>query len=347
MDGGEDGDEDDGDSSGYNADDEDEEEEEEEHLALADFAVVIPTDELVSPPEGIEPIIPPPSTGARITIRSYEVGESSTRGQGVDYWFADTVEAEMRHQAIRGVGYGIRDTWIDPIEAVPEIKPMTLEKVNTRVTELAKLHEHDTQDLYALLKDAQDGRNRISQRVSMDSQRVDLLMGDRMTLQETREVKKLEIDLWNLKVKGNDVPTYTNRFQELTLICTKFVANENEKIDKNFAPMRKGLTTKERLMIHPEATMDINNNPSRSRMLARSIIWGREKGNNMKDLCPSAQSANVITMALVLRSATSATRKLPKEMVVLNAELQDISREIVQSRGTRMREIRMLKDVEN
>nr|GEW61873.1 reverse transcriptase domain-containing protein [Tanacetum cinerariifolium] len=46
------------------------------------------------------------------------------------------------------------------------------------------------------------------------------------------EIKKLEIDLWNLKVKGNDVPTYTGRFQELTLICTKFVANETEKIDK-------------------------------------------------------------------------------------------------------------------
>nr|GEU60321.1 hypothetical protein [Tanacetum cinerariifolium] len=34
------------------------------------------------------------------------------------------------------------------------------------------------------------------------------------------------------EVKGNDVSTYTNRFQELTLMCTKFVANENEKIDK-------------------------------------------------------------------------------------------------------------------
>nr|GEY72035.1 hypothetical protein [Tanacetum cinerariifolium] len=34
------------------------------------------------------------------------------------------------------------------------------------------------------------------------------------------------------EVKGNDVPTYTNRFQELTRICTKFVANENKKIDK-------------------------------------------------------------------------------------------------------------------
>nr|GFA83633.1 hypothetical protein [Tanacetum cinerariifolium] len=46
------------------------------------------------------------------------------------------------------------------------------------------------------------------------------------------ELKKLNIELWNLKVKGNDVPTYTNHFQELTLICTKFVANENKKIDK-------------------------------------------------------------------------------------------------------------------
>ncbi|GJY89037.1 putative reverse transcriptase domain-containing protein [Tanacetum coccineum] len=46
------------------------------------------------------------------------------------------------------------------------------------------------------------------------------------------EIKKLEIELWNLKVKGNDVPTYSERFQELTLICTKFVANETEKVDK-------------------------------------------------------------------------------------------------------------------
>ncbi|GKE91086.1 hypothetical protein Tco_1572181, partial [Tanacetum coccineum] len=40
-------------------------------------------------------------------------------------------------------------------------------------------------DLYALLVDAQDIRSRISHRVDIDSQRVDLLTGDRMTLQET------------------------------------------------------------------------------------------------------------------------------------------------------------------
>ncbi|GJV14398.1 putative reverse transcriptase domain-containing protein [Tanacetum coccineum] len=34
------------------------------------------------------------------------------------------------------------------------------------------------------------------------------------------------------EVKGNDVPTYTERFQELTLICTKFVANKTKKVNK-------------------------------------------------------------------------------------------------------------------
>nr|GFA85232.1 reverse transcriptase domain-containing protein [Tanacetum cinerariifolium] len=69
------GDDDDGDSSGDDADDEDEDEEEEdEYLAPADLAIVIPTIELVSSPEGTEPVIPPPSTdttttGAKITVR--------------------------------------------------------------------------------------------------------------------------------------------------------------------------------------------------------------------------------------------------------------------------------------
>ncbi|GKF63701.1 hypothetical protein Tco_0187149, partial [Tanacetum coccineum] len=90
------------------------------------------------------------------TIRSrYEIGESSTarpiRGQGIDYGFVSMVDAEERRQGIRDVGYGIRDTWVDPVEAVPEIAPMTMGEVNTRVVELAELHEWDTQDLYALL----------------------------------------------------------------------------------------------------------------------------------------------------------------------------------------------------
>ncbi|GJY16677.1 putative reverse transcriptase domain-containing protein [Tanacetum coccineum] len=46
------------------------------------------------------------------------------------------------------------------------------------------------------------------------------------------DIQKLEIELWNIKVKGNDVPAYTECFQELTLICTKFCSNLTEKINK-------------------------------------------------------------------------------------------------------------------
>ncbi|GJT21531.1 hypothetical protein Tco_0891468 [Tanacetum coccineum] len=90
----------------------------------------------------------------------YEVGESSiarpTRGQGIYYGFVSTVDAEERRQGFRDVGYGIRDTWVDLEEVVPEKAPMTMGEVNTRVTELVKLYERDTHDLYALLEDAQD-----------------------------------------------------------------------------------------------------------------------------------------------------------------------------------------------
>nr|GEZ05971.1 hypothetical protein [Tanacetum cinerariifolium] len=145
----------------------------------------------------------------------YEVGESSTarptEGRGIDYGFVSTLDAEARRRGIREVGYGIRDTWIDPAETVPELAPMTVGEVNTRVTELVELHEHNTQDSYALLEDAKDSRTYISQR---------------------GEIKKLEIELWNLKVKENNVSAYTKRFQKLTLICTKCFADEAEKIDK-------------------------------------------------------------------------------------------------------------------
>nr|GEY89425.1 hypothetical protein [Tanacetum cinerariifolium] len=49
------------------------------------------------------------------------------------------------------------------------------------------------------------------------------------------EIKKLEIELWNLRVKGNDVVAYTQRFQELALMCTKFLADETEKKLRTYA----------------------------------------------------------------------------------------------------------------
>ncbi|GJQ98153.1 putative reverse transcriptase domain-containing protein [Tanacetum coccineum] len=370
----------------------------------------------------------------------YEIGESSTarpvRGQGIDYGFVSTVDDEERRQGIRDVGYGIRDTWVDPAEAFPEIAPMTVGEVSyftacrdetaagrlimgDRMTprdiwmveeeamlpreawSFARIESGDSlgasthhvhvqrdslsyaqQNELAALRET-DSRRRADVEISPDakllgvftlvialrtfvsyyvysdgtisckfSNHISIMFcllcsrqihgptnrggpntpinntnpnnmtpesiqamidqallrkatnrdgsysshGDnRRNVQTARpcfyadfmkcqplnfkgakgvvgltrwiekmesvfhisgcaienqvkfatctllgaaftwwngKIKKLEIELWNLNVKGNDVPTYTERFQELTLICTKFVANETEKVDK-------------------------------------------------------------------------------------------------------------------
>ncbi|GKA34344.1 hypothetical protein Tco_0720773, partial [Tanacetum coccineum] len=80
----------------------------------------------------------------------YEVGESSmaaprpTGDHGVDYGFIGTMDAEVRCQRAKEVGYGIRDVWVDPAEAVEEMASTTLKGVNDRVTELIAVQEHDT-----------------------------------------------------------------------------------------------------------------------------------------------------------------------------------------------------------
>ncbi|GJV63157.1 putative reverse transcriptase domain-containing protein [Tanacetum coccineum] len=46
------------------------------------------------------------------------------------------------------------------------------------------------------------------------------------------EIKKLEFEMWNLKVKGTDVVTYSQRFQELALMCDRMFPEEIDKVEK-------------------------------------------------------------------------------------------------------------------
>nr|GEX22455.1 reverse transcriptase domain-containing protein [Tanacetum cinerariifolium] len=46
------------------------------------------------------------------------------------------------------------------------------------------------------------------------------------------EIKKLEIKIWNLKVKGTDVVGYTQRFQELALMCGRMFLEESDEVEK-------------------------------------------------------------------------------------------------------------------
>ncbi|GJQ95997.1 hypothetical protein Tco_0007136 [Tanacetum coccineum] len=125
-----------------------------------------------SPPTS--PILPPEITlppqkrlGINLGPR-YEIGESSaaaaTRpigGRKADYRFVGTMDTKIRRQRAEEVGYRIRDVWVDPREAVKEVASMTLEGVDTRVTELTIVQEQDTQDIYVVIGDTQDRQTQI------------------------------------------------------------------------------------------------------------------------------------------------------------------------------------------
>nr|GEZ95611.1 hypothetical protein [Tanacetum cinerariifolium] len=46
------------------------------------------------------------------------------------------------------------------------------------------------------------------------------------------EIRKLEMEMWDLKVKGTDLASYTQRFQELALLCGRMFSEESDKIEK-------------------------------------------------------------------------------------------------------------------
>nr|GFA68549.1 putative reverse transcriptase domain-containing protein [Tanacetum cinerariifolium] len=46
------------------------------------------------------------------------------------------------------------------------------------------------------------------------------------------EIRKLEMELWELKVKGTDLESYTQRFQELAFLCGRMFFEESDKIEK-------------------------------------------------------------------------------------------------------------------
>nr|GFA96284.1 hypothetical protein [Tanacetum cinerariifolium] len=218
--------------SGDDADEEDEEQdeddEEEEHPASADSIPPPPALRhhplssfipllAASPPLQLlssdrradrpEVTLPPRKRLNIVHFPGYKAGESSVaaaarpiEGRRADYGFVDSVEAEIRQRRAEDIGYGIRDTWIDPRDVADEVALTTLEGVNTRVTELAAVQEQDTQDIYGVMEDIQGRQTEIFQRV-------EALVDDSSTITRLADwlirrldfLERLERILWDLR----------------------------------------------------------------------------------------------------------------------------------------------------
>nr|GFB20163.1 hypothetical protein [Tanacetum cinerariifolium] len=134
-----------------------------------------PLPQIPSPPPPTSPLSSPYHYLLHHHPYSYYLltaGESSVataarpiEGRRADHGFVDSVEVEIRRRRAEDIGYGIRDTWIDPRDVAKEEALTTLEGVNTRVTELAVVQEQDTRNIYRVIEDTQGRQTKIFKRI--------------------------------------------------------------------------------------------------------------------------------------------------------------------------------------
>ncbi|GJR90323.1 putative reverse transcriptase domain-containing protein [Tanacetum coccineum] len=85
------------------------------------------------------------------------------------------------------------------------------------------------------------------------------------------EIQRLENELWNLKVKEYDIVAYTQRFNELALMCPRMVEPERVKVDAYI----RGLTDN----IKGEVTSSKPANLSEAVRMAQKLMEQNGKGN--------------------------------------------------------------------
>ncbi|GJW67345.1 putative reverse transcriptase domain-containing protein [Tanacetum coccineum] len=89
------------------------------------------------------------------------------------------------------------------------------------------------------------------------------------------EIQKMETELWNLTVKNNDLTAYTQRFQVLTMMCTKMVPEEEDQMEKFIGGL-------------PD---NIQGNNTRGQNVARAYVAGNNEKKEYEGLlCPFCTS---------------------------------------------------------
>ncbi|GJW24065.1 hypothetical protein Tco_0037876, partial [Tanacetum coccineum] len=69
------------------------------------------------------------------------------------------------------------------------------------------------------------------------------------------EIKKIKIELQNLKVKGTDVVSYTQHFQELALMCGRMFPEESDEVEKSHFDPETGGNKLLLTIIEPDAAI--------------------------------------------------------------------------------------------
>ncbi|GJS29612.1 putative reverse transcriptase domain-containing protein [Tanacetum coccineum] len=141
------------------------------------------------------------------------------------------------------------------------------------------------------------------------------------------EIKKIEIKIWNLKVKGTDVVSYIQRFQELALLCGRMFPKESDQVDKYV----RGLPD----MIQAENKRKLDDNPRNNQTqqqpfkrqnVARAYTAGPGEKKSMEVLYHCAPNATIIILGRALQSAQTS-KELATWPVTVEVQLLLTTRE--------------------
>ncbi|GKB71608.1 hypothetical protein Tco_0933020 [Tanacetum coccineum] len=124
-------------------------------------------------------------------------------------------------------------------EAVEEVAMMTLEGVNTRVTELTAVQEQDTQNIYAVIEDTQDRQTQIYQSVER-------LFNDSQYHYETARLLNQEA-LVSREAWGCSIEISYMRRSEIMALCSVVMGHQAVILQLQAADRRSQVVTSEML----------------------------------------------------------------------------------------------------
>ncbi|GJZ46182.1 reverse transcriptase domain-containing protein [Tanacetum coccineum] len=112
------------------------------------------------------------------------------------------------------------------------------------------------------------------------------------------EIKKLESEYWNLKVRGTDLMTYNQRFQELALMCDRMFPEESAKVERYVGglPDFESQAENKRNMKRLQGNTKTNSNHSKETMWHGLTLLGLEIRSLMEEPNLYVPSAIITTM---------------------------------------------------
>ncbi|GJV75653.1 putative reverse transcriptase domain-containing protein [Tanacetum coccineum] len=204
------------------------------------LALLVPTSLLLpSPPLPASLFIPPPVDYREDILEASSTATARpTRGHRADYGFINTLDAKTKLQRAEEVGYGIRDVWVDPADAVKEVVPTTLEWVNARVTKLPENNMSPNRTYVAatrVVAAALRAAAAIATATTPITSAVVEVLNEWLYCHNgSRRWNQCSISatvLWRTKL-STDVASYTLRFQELALMYGRMFPEESDEVKR-------------------------------------------------------------------------------------------------------------------